>query len=82
MQVVTFRPGDGRQCVNITIIEDATVEGPETFPVTIARTPGIIAGPDTTVTIRDVGSEFMSPLHANNSLQSFHAAKYSDHCWV
>ena len=57
VQTVTFRPGDQRMCVNIMIINDTLVEGPEMFPVTIANTSGIRAGPDTQVTIRDDDSE-------------------------
>ena len=54
---VRFEPDDGRQCIDIPITEDDDIEGPESFPVTIQNNTDITAGPDTTVTITDVGSE-------------------------
>ena len=78
VQRVDFGRGDTRMCVNITIINDNLVESSEMFPVKIANTPGIRAGPDTQVTIVDDDSK-CPRMSSDHPLQPLCAALCRSH---
>ena len=58
-ETITFTPQQTSHCVTINLTNDSLVEGAEMFPVTIQNTQGIQAGPDTHVSILDIGSEYL-----------------------
>ena len=55
MEMVTFEPGVTRVCVDIPIINDTTLEPPETFSVEIPPSDDVDPGPPAIVTIIDDG---------------------------
>ena len=53
---MTFMPGDTMQAFPIPIIDDATVENPELFIISLSSTdPSAVLGEDSTVLIVDDG---------------------------
>lgn len=60
-EVLTFRPGDTKKCVRVTIIEDDIVEGDETFTIVIQSSLVRIGTPDRAeVTINDNSRKYYS----------------------